>query len=75
MEGVQCPVAQSGLTLCDPMNCSPPGKLFHRIFQARILDWVAISYSSGHLSDQGVEPTSPALAGGFLTTAPWRHLL
>ena len=36
--------AQSCLTLCDPMNCSPPGSSVHRIFQARILEWVAISY-------------------------------
>ena len=74
-EGVQGSVAQPCLTLCNPMDCSPPGSLFHRIFQARILDWVAISYSSGHLPDQGVEPMSPALAGGFFTTEPWRHLL
>ena len=51
-EGVQGSVAQPCLTLCNPMDCSPPGSLFHRIFQARILDWVAISYSSGHLPDQ-----------------------
>ena len=36
--------AQSCLTLCDPMDCSPPGSSVHRIFQARILKWVAISY-------------------------------
>ena len=38
-------VAQSCLTLCDPMNCSPPGSSVHEIFQARILEWVAISFS------------------------------
>ena len=32
-------------TLCDPMNCSLPGSSVHEIFQARILEWVAISYS------------------------------
>ena len=31
------------LTLCDPMNCSQPVSSVHRIFQARILEWVAIS--------------------------------
>ena len=36
-------VAQSGLTLCDPMDCSLPGSTIHGIFQARILEWVAIS--------------------------------
>ena len=32
-------------TLCDPMNCRLPGSSVHEIFQARILEWVAISYS------------------------------
>ena len=38
-------VAQSCLTLCDPMDCSLPGSTIHGIFQARILEWVAISFS------------------------------
>ena len=38
-------VAQSCPTLCDPMDCSPPGSSVHGISQARILEWVAISYS------------------------------
>ena len=38
-------VAQSYLTLCDPMNCSPPGSSVHGIFQARILEWGAIAFS------------------------------
>ena len=38
-----CVYAQSCLTLCDPMDCSPPGSSVHGILQARILDWVAIS--------------------------------
>ena len=37
-------VAQSCLTLSDSMDCSPPGSLVHGIFQAWILEWVAISY-------------------------------
>ena len=40
-------IAQSCLTLCDPMNCSLPGISVHRILQASILEWVAISYSRG----------------------------
>ena len=40
-------VAQSCLTLCDPMDCSLPGSSVHGIFQARILEWVAISFSRG----------------------------
>ena len=37
-----CVCAQLCLTLCDPMDCSRPGSSVHRIFQARILEWVAI---------------------------------
>ena len=40
-------VTQSCLTLCDPTDCSPPGSSIHGIFQARILEWVAISFSRG----------------------------
>ena len=39
-------VAKSCPTFCDPMDCSPPGSSVHGIFQARILEWVAISFSS-----------------------------
>ena len=39
-------VAQSCPTLCDPMDCSPPGSSVHGIFQARILEGVDISFSS-----------------------------
>ena len=39
--------AQSCPSLCDPMDCSPPGSSVHGIFQARILEWVAVSYSKG----------------------------
>ena len=42
-----CLVAQSCPTLCDPMDCSPPGFSVHGISQARILEWVAISFSRG----------------------------
>ena len=37
---------QSCLTLCDPMDCSLPGSSVHGIPQARILEWVAISFST-----------------------------
>ena len=40
-----CLVSQSCLTLCDPMDYSPPGFSVHGISQARILEWVAISFS------------------------------
>ena len=38
-------VAQSCPTLSDPMDCSPPGSSIHGIFQARVLEWGAISFS------------------------------
>ena len=38
---------QSCPTLCDPMDSSPPGSSVHRILQARILEWVAVSFSRG----------------------------
>ena len=41
-------VTQSCLTLCDPIACSPPGSFVHGIFTARILAWVAISFSRGY---------------------------
>ena len=40
-------VAQSCLTLCKSMDCSPPGFSVHGVFQAGILEWVAISFSRG----------------------------
>ena len=42
-----CSVAQSFPTLGDPMDCSPPGSSVHGIFQAELLEQVAISYSRG----------------------------
>ena len=58
-------VAQSCLTLRYPMDYSPPGSSVHGILQARILEWVAISFSRD-LPNPGMEPTSPALAGRLL---------
>ena len=42
-----CLVTQSYPTLCNPIDCSLPGSPCHGIFQARILEWVAISSSKG----------------------------
>ena len=39
--------SQSCLTLCDPMDCTPPGSSVYGIVQARILEWVTISYYRG----------------------------
>ena len=40
-------VTQSCLTFCDPMDWNPPGSSIHGIFQTRILEWVATSFSRG----------------------------
>ena len=40
--------AQSCPTFCDPMNCSLPGASVHEILQAKIMEWVAISFSKGY---------------------------
>ena len=55
-----------------PSLCSPPGSSVYGIFQARILDWVAISFSrwSSWPRDWTTFLESPALAGRFFTTAP-----
>ena len=43
-------VAQSCPTLCDPMDCGPPGSSVHGIFQARVLEWGAIAFSDRHIT-------------------------
>ena len=49
-----CLLTQSCLTLCNPMDCSPPASSVHGISQARILEWVAIPFSRD-LPDPGIE--------------------
>ena len=56
---------QSYLTLCEPMDCSPPGSSVHGISQIRILEWVAISFSRDS-SQPGIEPGFPALQADSL---------
>ena len=67
-----CSVTQSCLTLCDPMDYSPQGYSVCGISQARIFEWVAISYSRAfsRLRDQTASVVLPTLAGGFFTTVP-----
>ena len=67
-------VAQLCPTLCDPMNCSPPVSSVHEIFQARILEWVAISFSSGS-SPPEIEPRSPTLQADTFTAWATREVL
>ena len=54
-----CAHTQLYPTLCDLMNCSPPGSSDYGIFSARILEWVAIPFPRD-LSNPGIEPWSPA---------------
>ena len=64
-------VAKSCPTLSDPMDCSLPGYSVHGISQARILEWVSISFSRG--SSQPRDQTCiSCLAGGFFTTGATR---
>ena len=67
-----CVCAQLCLTLCGPVDCSSPNSSVHGIFQARILEWVAVSSSRGSFQPrhQTISLESPALAGGFFTSAP-----
>ena len=54
---LSCVCAQSPqlcLTLCNPMDCSPPGSSVHGILQARILGWVAMPFSRGIFLTQGL---------------------
>ena len=65
-------IAQLYLTLCNPMDCSPPGKFVHEILQARILEWVAISFSMGWSQSRDWNFIShvSCVARGFFTTEP-----
>ena len=67
-----CLVAQWSLTLCDPMDCSPQGSSLHGVFQARILECVAISSSkaSSWLRDWTLVSSVFCVASGFFTTEP-----
>ena len=65
-EKVRVIVTRLCLTLCNPMDCIPPGSSVPEIIQARILEWVAIPFSGpvpspGDLSDPWIERSSPAL--------------
>ena len=62
-------VAQSRLTLCNPVYFSLPGSTVHGIFQTRVLAWVAIYFSRG-LPDPGIKPGSPTLQADALPSEP-----
>ena len=68
-------IAQSCLTLFDPMECSLPGFSVHGILQARILEWVAIPFPRD-LPDPGIESRSPALQAVSLPSeTPGKHFV
>ena len=64
-------VTQLCLTVCDPRDCSPPGSFVHEILQARILEWVANSFSWG--SSQLRDQTQVSCTAGrfFTPSAMW----
>ena len=63
-------VAQSCPTLCNPMDCSPPGSSIHVILQAGILKWVAISPSRGSSRPRDRTQVSRIAGRRFLTSEP-----
>ena len=67
-------VAQSCLTLCDPMDCSLSGSSVHGIFQARLLEWIAISFSRGSSRPRNRTPVS-RIAGRCFTVWATREAL
>ena len=60
-------VTQLCLTLCDPMECNPPASSVRGILQARILEWVSISFSRGSSRPRDLTQVS-CIAGRFFTT-------
>ena len=62
-------VAQSCLTLSDPIDCSPPGSSVHGIFQARILEWGAVAFSAPPTNSHETLTACQALLGEGRDTA------
>ena len=71
---VHAKLLQSCPSLCNPVDCRPPGSSVHGILQARILEWVAMP-PPGDLPDPTIKPVSlmsPVLAGRFfINSATW----
>ena len=70
-------VVQSCPTLLDPVDCSPPDSSVHGIFQARVPEWVALSFSrglpfpsSGDFPNPEIKPKSPTLQADALLSEP-----
>ena len=66
-------VTQLCPTLWDPMDCSLPGCSVHGIYQARILEWVAISFSRRSSRPRDRTRVSRILANALLSEPPERH--
>ena len=62
----ECSVTQLCPTLCNPMDCSPPGSSVHGILQARILEWLPFP-PPGDLPSVEIKPRLPAFEGRFFT--------
>ena len=70
-----CVCAQSCPTLCNYMDCSPPGFSVHGIFQASILEWIAISFSRGSFwLAKGLNPHLLHLLHWWVDSLPLYHL-
>ena len=69
-----CSVTQSCLLLCDPMDCGPQSSFVHRISQARILEWIAISFSKGSSRPRDRTHVS-CIAGRLVTNQPLEKAL
>ena len=75
---IVCAHTQSCPTLCNPLDCSPPGSSVHEILQPRILEWVAMLSSRGSFQPRGRTPIScvSGIAGGFFSAEPLaKHLV
>ena len=68
----QSEVAQSCPTLSDPMDCSPPGSSIHGIFQARVLEWAAITFSDLRASEANYCKLGVLEHEKFLLSQFWR---
>ena len=64
-------VTQTCLTLCNPMDCSLPGSSVYGIFQARVLEWVAMSFSRGSSRPKDRTWVSHIVGRRFTVWATW----
>ena len=70
LESPESEVAQSCPTLCNLTGHNLPGSCVHGIFQARVVEWVTISFSRSDLPNPGIEPGSQALPADALPSEP-----